>query len=93
MQTKRYSHGQTNSLGIRSIRIEQIVDVCNILKLILSNEKHILKSTHWIIFSPMFPSENDSKRCKKSITHICSRKPKQKIFSRLNEEGLDGKLY
>ena len=65
MQAKRYSHGQTNSLGIRSIRIEQIVDVCNILKLILSNEKHILKSTHWIIFSPMFPSENDSKRCKK----------------------------
>ena len=83
MQAKRNSHGQTNSLGIRSIRIEQIVDVCNILKLILSNEKHMLKSTHWIIFRPMFPSENDSKRCEKKHNPYLLEETKAKNFFKI----------
>ena len=83
MQAKRNSHGQTNSLGIRSIRIEQIVDVCNIPKLILSNEKHMLKSTNWIIFSPMFPSENDSKRCKKNHNPYLLQETKAKNFFKI----------
>ena len=83
MQAKRNSHGQTNSLRIRSIRIEQIVDVCNILKLILSNEKQMLKSTHWINFSPKYPSENDSKGCKKNHNPFLLQETKAKDFFKI----------
>ena len=83
MQAKRNSHGQTNSLRIRSIRIEQIVDVCNILNSILSNEKHMLKSTHWINFSPKYPIENDSKGCKKNHNPFLLQETKAKYFFKI----------
>ena len=61
----------------------QSIIVILFLKLILSNEKHMLKSTHWINFSPMFPSENDSKRCKKNHNPYLLQETKAKKFFKI----------